>query len=179
METSLNLPAVLLLLLLAGLAAAVPLALLWLARKQRAGGGRTRLATLLVVTAVLIAAWEAFTVASLLPGGTGILSELQLEDGARFVLVQKANRSLEPYTVSFFYQEPGRPAGWCYIDHQDTRWWTGKLIFDKEKNRVLIFRGATLTASLDRGRSTFTLNSAGRTVAAPQQLAEFNPDDWR
>lgn len=178
MDTSLNLPAIFLLLLLAGLAIAVPLALVWFAWRKRAGG-RTKLAATLAVAAALVAAWEALAVAAMLPGGTGVLSELQLQDGARFVLAQKAKRSLEPYTVSFYYREPGKPWGWCYIDHQDTRWWTGKLIYDEEKNRVLVFRGATLTASLDRGRSTFTLNRARRTLAAPQQLAEFNPDDWR
>ena len=62
------------------------------------------------------------------PGGDGVVAEASLPDGRRFTVVQRWNASMEPYTVSFVYQlEDGR-WGWCYMNHQDTRWLSAKVL---------------------------------------------------
>ncbi|WP_265593167.1 hypothetical protein [Verrucomicrobium sp. BvORR034] len=51
-----------------------------------------------------------------------MVASLRLPDGSEYMVVQKCNWSLEPYTVGFYMRSPDGPWGWCYIDHQATRW---------------------------------------------------------
>lgn len=157
---------------------AAPLLLLVFARRAWRSSRRV-LAAAVGALALLVFACMGGGLASILPGGSGIVAELALPDGAQFMVAQKANYSLEPYTVSFFYKEPGAPWGYCYLDHEDTRWWSGKLVHDPNKNRVLVYRGAAEVASLDRENSSFTLHRWNRTLPAPQSLVEFEPSDWQ
>jgi hypothetical protein len=107
------------------------------------------------------------------PGGTGVLSRLTLPDGSEFRLIQRYNYSTEPYTIDFFFRLPNAPWGWCYIDHQDNRWRTGRLQFNGAKKAVEVYCGADLRAEYFTDRHTFALYSHSlRELPAPQEVRD-------
>ena len=114
------------------------------------------------------------------PGGSGILDQLELSDGSEYLLTQRWNGFVEPYTVSFYFKLGGGQWGWCYIEHEDTRWFHAELLHDADTNSVKIYRDGALRAELFLDRQVFALYGANtqqrREVDAPQDL-RF-PEDW-
>ena len=67
------------------------------------------------------------------PGGDGVLDRLTLEDGTEYVVAQRYNGTFaEPYSVDFYVRPPGSSWGWCYIEHEDTRWTVGRLKYNPQ-----------------------------------------------
>lgn len=107
------------------------------------------------------------------PGGDGIVAETALPDGRRFTVVQRWNgfAGAEPYNVSFVYQLENKQWGWCYIDHEDTRWLSGKVVHNPSKDSIDVYRAKALEARLHLSESSFELfGSITRTVDAPQSM---------
>lgn len=104
------------------------------------------------------------------PGFDGTLAALKLADGSEYNVSQHWNNIGEPYQVSFYMRAPGGDWGWCYIDHQSSRWRDTTLEFDEQKNEVRVFEDGRLMAVLDRNKKEFILHreKESRTVAAPQ-----------
>jgi len=109
------------------------------------------------------------------PGGSGVLDRLELPDGSEYLLTQKWNGFVEPYTVSFYFKSSAGQWGWCYIDHEDTRWRHVELRHDSENNSIKVFRDGGLRAELFLDRQVFALygddDRKKRELHAPQ--------DWR
>ena len=105
------------------------------------------------------------------PGGDGVVAEASLPDGRRFTVVQRWNASMEPYTVSFVYQlEDGR-WGWCYMNHEDTRWLSAKVLHNLADDSMDVYRGKTLEARFHLRENRFELlGSMARSVDAPQSI---------
>ena len=106
------------------------------------------------------------------PGGSGVPASLRLPDGSEYLVTQNYNWSSEPYTVSFFMRSAGGPWGWCYIDHEASRWRNVAMTYDVAKDSIVITERGTLRARLDRSRSSFRIDNGDikRDVAAPQIL---------
>ena len=108
------------------------------------------------------------------PGTSGVVAALRLPDGSEYMVTQRCNWNLEPYTVSFYMRSTGGPWGWCYIDHQADRWWNAALTYDAASDVVTVTERGTWQAALDRKRGVFTLGDGKpkRELAAPQTLSE-------
>ena len=104
------------------------------------------------------------------PGGSGLLASIQLPDGSEYRVTQRCNWSAEPYTVSFYMRSPKGGWGWCYIDHQATRWRDVALTYDATLDIVTVTEQGTWKAGLDRKRSTFAIGHGKpkRELDAPQ-----------
>jgi hypothetical protein len=96
------------------------------------------------------------------PGGDGVLDHLTWEDGSEFVVAQRYNGDFgEPYSVDFFVRQPGSAWGWCYIEHEDTRWTRGQLRHNPQNRTIEVYRGFWLVAAYTLDRQTFILYSRG------------------
>ena len=108
------------------------------------------------------------------PGGDGVLDRLTLEDGTEYVVAQRYNDTFaEPYSVDFYVRPPGSSWGWCYIEHEDTRWTVGRLKYNPQHRSVEVYRGFWLIAAYFLDRQTFILYSGGeRNWGAPSKYRE-------
>ena len=108
------------------------------------------------------------------PGGSGILASLRLPDGSEYMISQRCNWSAEPYTVSFFMRSPGGAWGWCYVDHEATRWKDVAMTYNVAADVVLIAERGTIRASLDRKRNAFWIDngSINRESDAPNSFRQ-------
>ena len=104
------------------------------------------------------------------PGGSGNLASLRLPDGSEYLVSQNYNWSSEPYTVSFYMRSAGGPWGWCYIDHEASRWRKVSMTYDAASDSVLVTERGISRARLDRRRGSFWIDNGDikRDVAAPQ-----------
>jgi hypothetical protein len=112
--------------------------------------------------------WTIFTMALVLlivplvyffgPGGTGTIGSLVLGDKTEIRIVQTYNDcATEPYTVSFYVRRPGENWAWWYLDHQDLRWPSARLVVDKKTRTVQIYRGSTLRGEYEIDDRKFAL----------------------
>ena len=108
------------------------------------------------------------------PGSSGVVASLRLADGSEYMVTQRCNWSLEPYTVAFYMRSPGGKWGWCYIDHQANRWRDVAMTYDTNSDVVTVTERGTWQAALDRKRSTFAIGDGKpkRDVPAPQEYRE-------
>jgi hypothetical protein len=113
------------------------------------------------------------------PGGDGVLASLSLPDG-EYMVVQRYNDWREPYSVSFYMRSPGGDWGWCYIDHQASRWRRVSMKHDASSDTVIVTKWGVKRAALDRGRNMFWIakRKFTREVPAPQGL-ESPPFSFR
>ena len=123
----------------------------------------------LVLVAVLLLGAGALFLAIVQPGGDGVLTSLRLSDGSEYLVTQRCNWSGEPYTVAFYMRRTaGEPWGWCYIDHQASRWWNVSMRHDPQSDRIIVTKRGEEQAVLDRRRGTFWIAHFSREVEAPQ-----------
>ena len=108
------------------------------------------------------------------PGSSGVVASLRLADGSEYMVTQRCNWSLEPYTVAFYMRSPGGKWGWCYIDHEANRWRDVAITYDTNSDVVTVTEHGTWQAALDRKRGTFAIGdgSPTRELAAPQSYQE-------
>lgn len=127
--------------------------------------------------AALFVALGAAVPSYLGPGGDGVVGRLTLQDGSEFKVVQRYNNSFEPYTVDFYFRTPGSAWGWCYIEHEDTRWTRARLRYNAQNRSVEVRRGISLRAAYFIDRKTFALYGGwNRELAAPQTYREPPPE---
>lgn len=130
-----------------------------------------RLAGLATVLALL--GWCAWSRG---PGGSGVLARLTLTDGSEFMLTQEWTGFGEPYQVDFWSRRPGQPWGWCYVDHEATRWFGVELVHDPAAGTIAVLRNGRLRASLSLASALFTLHvDDGKpywSVPAPQEIRD-------
>jgi hypothetical protein len=89
------------------------------------------------------------------PGGSGVLGSVKTSDGSEYVVEQRCNWSIEPYTVSFYMRSADGNWGSCYIDHEATRWKDVEVTFDEAANEIVVTEQGIRRASLDRAKNTF------------------------
>jgi hypothetical protein len=107
------------------------------------------------------------------PGTSGVLATLRLPNGSEYMVTQRCNWSLEPYTVSFYIRSPGRPWGWCYIDHQADRWRDVRMTYNEAYDTIMVTERGKIRGSLNRRRSTFENGAENpRGVSAPQEYRQ-------
>ena len=128
----------------------------------------------LVILGVLLLIVIALFVVIIQPGPSGVVASLRLADGSEYMVTQRFNWSLEPYTVSFYMRPAGGKWGWCYIDHQAMRWWNVRMSYDAASDVVTVTKGGTWQAALDRKRGMFAIGDGKprRELAAPQEYCE-------
>jgi hypothetical protein len=126
--------------------------------------------------AIILGSLALFVVAAFIviiqPGTSGVVASMQLPDGSQYMVTQRCNWNLEPYTVAFYMRHPGGNWGWCYIDHQASRWSNVAMTYDTNKDVVTVTERGMWRASLDRKRVTFAISHAMREVEAPQSYRE-------
>ena len=108
------------------------------------------------------------------PGGSGVIASKILPDGSEYKVVQTCNWSVEPYTVSFYMRSPGQKWGWCYMDHEASRWWDASLSYDPNEDMIVVTEGGKLRARLDRKQQIFWTDNDGIRPGriAPQENRE-------
>lgn len=107
------------------------------------------------------------------PGGSGVLSRLSLQDESEYLLTQEWNGWVEPYTVAFWFRQRGGEWGWCYVDHEASRWRNASLWHDVERQSIQVLREGVLEAELFLERSAFALRGAlDRELEAPQEVRD-------
>ena len=102
----------------------------------------------------------------------GVVASLRLADGSEYVVTQRDNGNwAEPYTVEFFMRSPGKPWGWCYIDHQANGWRRVSMTYDAATDVVTVAKRGIWQAALDRKRSAFSIGDGKpkRELDAPQE----------
>ena len=125
--------------------------------------------------AYVLGALVTLAIATLLillqPGGSGVAASLRLPDGSEYMVVQKCNWSLEPYTVGFYMRSPDGTWGWCYIDHQATRWRDVVITYAPASDVITVTERGVWQASLDRKNHRFSIGdgSPKRSLVAPQE----------
>ena len=105
------------------------------------------------------------------PGGDGVLGATKTPDGSEYVVEQKCNWSVEPYTVSFYMRSPNGKWGWCYIDHEAKRWKDVEVYLDEAANEIVVTEQGTRRATLDRTSNKFRMDNGSihHGVIAPQE----------
>lgn len=127
------------------------------------------------IAAYIIGALATFVIATILivlqPGGSGVAASLRPPDGSEYMVIQKCNWSLEPYTVGFYMRSPGGTWGWCYMDHQATRWRDVTLSYDPASDVITVKKRGVWQAALNRKDNRFSVGDGApkRSVAAPQE----------
>jgi len=104
------------------------------------------------------------------PGGDGVLGSVETSDGSEYVVEQRCNWGAEPYTVSFYMRSPDGNWGWCYIDHEASRWKDVEVTFDEAANEIVVTEQGVRRASLNRSDNTFWIDNGSitRDLEAPQ-----------
>src|SRR5258705_12353725 len=115
--------------------------------------------TVWIIVGVLILIVAALCLIIVQPGTSGVAASLQLPDGSQYMVTQRCNWSVEPYTVAFYMRSPGGKWGWCYIDHQADRWRDVAMTYDPASNVVTVTARGTWKSALDRKRSTFAIGN--------------------
>jgi hypothetical protein len=136
---------------------------------------KTLLKIVAILTLVIIIAAGAFFLVIVNPGGDGKLASLQLPDGTQYVVAQRCNWNLEPYTVSFYMKDSNGKWGWCYIDHQASRWHDVDIKYNEASDSVVVTKRGIWQAALDRKNDRFSIGDghASRDVPAPQSAIQF------
>jgi hypothetical protein len=127
-----------------------------------------------IIFGVLFLMVAALFVIYIQPGSSGVVASLRLPDGSEYMVTQRCNWSLEPYTVAFYMRAPGGKWGWCYIDHQANRWRDVAMKYNATSDVVTVTKRGIWAAALDRKRSTFAIGDGKpkRELAAPQDYFE-------
>ena len=126
---------------------------------------------ILIVTIVVVVI--GLFISNYLPGGDGIVAQTELPDGTQILMTQKYSSGGEPYIVSLYFKEPEASWGWCYLDHQDTRWRKGKIEYDPSSDKVRIWKGKVLRGVLDRSKGMYYRpNVSGWETKAPQEYRD-------
>jgi hypothetical protein len=132
-----------------------------------------RLLVALVVMFSPVIVFVAWLWRDLGPGGSGTLAWLRLPDGSEYVITQKYNWSMEPYTVSFYQRAGEGPWGWNYVDHEALRWREVAMTYDPGTDEVIVTEQGKRRVVLDRKKKSLWLDNGDgsiRHVRVPQEM---------
>lgn len=109
--------------------------------------------------------------ATVQPGGVGVLGSVRTPDGSQYVVEQTCNWSMEPYTVSFYMRSPTGQWGWCYVDHEAPRWKGVEVTYDEASDQIVVTEQGIQRATLDRRTQMFRIDNGSirHVVSAPQE----------
>ena len=108
-----------------------------------------------------------------LPGGDGIVIQRELPEGTQILVSQEFHSFGEPYQVDLYFKEPGKKWGWCYLDHQDTRWRKAKIEYDASSDEVRIWKGNNLRGIWSRTKDKYYRpDVSGWETIAPQEYRD-------
>jgi hypothetical protein len=110
------------------------------------------------------------------PGFDGPVASLKLADGSEYLVTQNWHSWSEPYAVHFYMKEPGGKWGWCYLDHESSRWRNAELSYDDGSATLRVMEGGKLMATLDRRRHIFTLGGQGGSDPSERQAPQTELD---
>lgn len=117
--------------------------------------------------------WVGFSIAF---GNNRIIARVTARDGTEMCLVQRYDGPTE-YNISFYERKPGEKNwGWFYYEHEDARWWAGKLTLSADGNEAVIWRTLFPVARFDIANESFQLERDGRRSSPAQ---ERMPDGWK
>ena len=86
-----------------------------------------------------------------------MVGALSLADGSKFRVTQTWNGFAEPYSVRFENQQDDGSWESHYLDHEDSRWFSAKLIHNARDRTIEVYRGETLRGKYDLGTGDFDL----------------------
>jgi hypothetical protein len=133
--------------------------------------GRSKCVALVgLAVSAFAACWLVFLFS---PGGNRIIARATAPDGTEMCLVQVYEG--EPYNVSFYYRPPGGRWGWFYYDHEDTRWWRGRIRLSADGKKAVITRFWRPVAEFEIPSERFTIVRWDRTLRRAQQ---WMPPGW-
>jgi len=89
------------------------------------------------------------------PLGDKRVAGQETADGTMAVF-QHCNYSGEPYTTRFYFRPNSGPWQCYYMDHEDTRWFNGRIEYDSATSVARIYRGNAEAGSFDVTTQTFT-----------------------
>ena len=119
------------------------------------------LKAVVTVAVVAVAGAGGLFLAVVQPGGDGVVAAIRLPDGAEYMVYQKCNWNAEPYTVALYARESGGAWGWCYIDHEATRWRGVSMAYDAATDSVRVSEGGAVRAVIDRPARQLRLSGMG------------------
>ena len=118
-----------------------------------------------------------FFVRGCMPGGDGIIARIKAPDGTEMCVIQTYNGNFaEPYTVGFYYHKPGKPWGWFYYEHEDTRWFSGKITLSENGKLAHVQSDNEEVAQFEIPTESFTIARWKRTLSPAQ---EWMPEGWK
>lgn len=88
-------------------------------------------------------------------GRETVIDSTSSTDGSFFVLVQKYGGLERLYDVSFYVKRGSNQWRGYYVDHDSFYWHSGRVSFDKAKNKALVWHGSTLVATFDMKSGSF------------------------
>lgn len=130
----------------------------------------------LLIVAIAIVLVVLCIVSGFAPGSDGIVTERRLPDGTSLMVVQKYSSGDLGYEVGFYYKEPGAEWAWCYLDHEDSSWRTGRIDYNPSTDVVTIWKGSVLRGQWNRQKKEYSRPDVpGWDTPAPEnyRLAPF------
>jgi len=120
-----------------------------------------------IITMAALLSAVVFIIAGHMPGNDGVVARRTLPDGTQVLVTQK--HASGGYEVGLYFREPHYEWGWCYLDHDDSSWFRGRIDYDPTSDVVTVRRGGTIRAVWDRKNKQYTRpNVQGWKSVAPQ-----------
>jgi hypothetical protein len=105
------------------------------------------------------------------PGG--IVARATAADGTEMCVIETPGG--ETRQTGFYYRRPGQRWGWFYYEHEDSRWWLGRIRVSPDSTRAVLYRLFLPVAYFDIPTERFTIVRWGRTLGPAQR---WMPEGW-
>ena len=105
------------------------------------------------------------------PGG--IVARATAPDGTEMYVIETPGG--ETRQTGFYYRRPGQRWGWFYYEHEDSRWWLGRIRVSSGGTRAVLYRLFLPVAYFDISTERFTIVRWNRTLGPAQR---WMPEGW-
>jgi hypothetical protein len=102
-------------------------------------------------------------------GSQKIIGPVTAADGTEMCVVQSYHGALD-YGAAFLYRKPGQPWGWCYLEHEGTRWWLGGISLSKDGKIATVRRFLFPFATFHLENDKLVHARDGRTILGAQKV---------
>ncbi len=106
-------------------------------------------------------------------GGRGMVARATSADGTEMCVIETPGG--ETHQTGFYYRRPGQRWGWFYYEHEDSRWWLGRIHVSPGSTRAVLYRLFLPVAYFDIPTERFTIVRWGRTLGPAQR---WMPEGW-
>ena len=106
-------------------------------------------------------------------GGRGVVARATAPDGTEMCVIETPGG--ETHQTGFYYRRPGQRWGWFYYEHEDSRWWIGRIRVSPGSERAILYRLFLPVAYFDIPTERFTIVRWGRTLGPAQR---WMPEGW-